>query len=117
MRDMTYTVASVVNVITQFVVAFTVPYLLYAPYANLGPKIGFIFGSFGICTMIFAYLCIPECRRLSLEEIDHLFVVQKTPLRKFKTMKRGEILPEEVLEVGRDNGKGDVSVEHREVSA
>lgn len=97
MRDITYTCASIVNVIIQFVVTFTIPYLLYAPYADLGPKLGFIYGSFAICALIFAFLCIPECRRLSLEEIDYLFM-RKTPILKFGRQKRGQILPEGVVE-------------------
>ncbi|OQV09908.1 hypothetical protein CLAIMM_13982, partial [Cladophialophora immunda] len=92
LRDLTYTVASVVNVAVQFAVSFSIPYLLYAPYANLGPKVGFIFGSIALATIAYTFFCVPECRRLSLEEIDHLFL-ERTPIRKFAAMTPGRILP------------------------
>jgi hypothetical protein len=115
MRDLTYTVASALSVMVQFVVAFVIPYLYYAPYAALGPRTGFIFGSTSALTLVFIYLFVPECRNLTLEEIDHLFIVDKTPIRKFGEKKRGQILIEDLMEpAGRD--KLDVSVEHQEVA-
>lgn len=115
MRDITYTVASIFTVVTQFVVSFSVPYLLYEPYANLGPKVGLIFGSTAACTLVFAFFCIPECRKLSLEEIDHLFM-QRTPILKFGQYKHGEILPAEVVEVAaNEKMENSPSVQQREV--
>lgn len=114
MRDMTYTVASVCTVVTQFVVSFTIPYLYYEPYAALGPKIGLIFGSTGACTIIFVFFFVPECRRLTLEEIDYLFI-QKTRTWDFRKFKHGNVLPEEVLQVSE--GKTAGIVEQREVAA
>lgn len=58
------------------------PYLLEAPYANLGSKVGFIFGSTAICASIFAYFCVPECRGKTLEEVDQLFL-DGVPVRQF----------------------------------
>jgi hypothetical protein len=60
-------------VITTFVVSFTVPYLLNAPYANLGPKVGFIYGSFAVLSVVVTYFMIPEMKGRSLEEVDELF--------------------------------------------
>jgi hypothetical protein len=115
MRDITYTVASFITVVTQFVVSFTIPYLLYAPYANLGTKIGFVFAPIAFCTLIFAIFGVPECRGLSLEEIDHLFR-QKVPLLHFSRYKHGEILPEEPTEeIAQKFGEGP-SVELKEVA-
>ncbi|KIX03630.1 uncharacterized protein Z518_07183 [Rhinocladiella mackenziei CBS 650.93] len=116
MRDMTYTVASVVTVVTQFAVAFTIPYLYYEPYAALGPKIGLIFGSLAVCTLVFAIFCIPECRKLSLEEVDHLFM-NKTPILKFGKHKHGQILPPEVLEITSEKLEDGPNVEQKEVVA
>ena len=83
LRDPMQRTASTVNVFFQFAVNFSIPYLLYAPYANLGSKVGFIFGCFAFCSIIFVYLCVPECKCKSLEEIDLLFHTG-VPLRKFK---------------------------------
>ncbi|CAG1963118.1 unnamed protein product [Fusarium graminearum] len=82
-RDMTYRSASVLNIATQFVVSFSLPYLLNKPYAALGSRVGFIFGSISLCSIIFAYFCVPDVSGRSLEEIDHLFA-SGLSLRKFK---------------------------------
>lgn len=116
MRDITYTVASSVTVVTQFVVSFCIPYLLYAPYANLGSKVGFVFAPLALPTLIFAVLAVPECRGFSLEEIDHLFM-QRMPLRKFQTYEHGAVLPQEISEQGTGKmGDEGAYVEEREVA-
>lgn len=66
----------------RFVVAFTIPYLLETQYAGLDSKVGFIFGSTAFCAIIFVYLCLPECKQRTLEEIDQLFL-DKVPIRHF----------------------------------
>lgn len=54
--------------------AFTLPYLLFAPYANLQSNVvGFIYGSFADMAVAFTYLCIPEGQCRTLEEIEELF--------------------------------------------
>ncbi|KAJ0330977.1 hypothetical protein COL922a_012161 [Colletotrichum nupharicola] len=85
LRDITYRTASVVNIVMQFTIAFTLQYLLNAPYANLGSKVGLIFGSIGFLSLVFVYLCVPECKGRTLEEIDTLFEME-VPLRKFQKM-------------------------------
>ncbi|KAF0325277.1 vegetative cell wall protein gp1 [Colletotrichum asianum] len=85
LRDITYRTASVVNIAMQFTIAFTLPYLLNAPYANLGSKVGLIFGSIGFLSLVFVYLCVPECKGRTLEEIHTLFEME-VPLRKFQKM-------------------------------
>jgi MFS transporter, SP family, sugar:H+ symporter len=113
MRDMTYTVASVCTVVTQFTVTFTIPYLYYAPYAALGPKIGFIFGSTSFATFLFAFLCVPECRKLTLEEVDYLFI-ERTKIWDFRKFKHGSVIPEAVTDLGEKTG---AVVEQKEVAA
>jgi hypothetical protein len=92
LRDATYSFGSAFNILVQFVISFCIPYLLYAPYANLGSKVGFIFGSFAVLAILFSYFCVPECKGKSLEEIDELFA-RGVSLRKFNetTMRRVEI--------------------------
>lgn len=82
LRDVTYSFGSAFNILVQFVISFCIPYLLYAPYANLGSKVGFIFGSFAVLAIVFSYFYVPECKGKSLEEIDELFA-RGVPLRKF----------------------------------
>lgn len=107
--------ASSITVVTQFVVSFTIPYLLYKPYADLGTKIGFVYAPLALCTLIFAILCVPECRGFSLEEIDELFR-RKVPILQFQRHKHGEILPEELQHPeGEKQGQGPI-VELKEVA-
>jgi hypothetical protein len=114
-RDMTYVVASIVSVVTKFTVAFTLPYLWYAPYAALGVKVGFIFGGTCLVGLIFAYFFVPECCQLSLEEVDHLFE-RRVPLLKFKKYKHGEIVPAEVVETFAAKNEDGPAVLERELA-
>lgn len=86
LRDMTYRTASTVNIIIQFVTTFATPYLLNAPYANLGAKVGFIYGGAAVLATVFAWFCVPECKGKTLEEIDRLFL-DGVPVLKFKDAK------------------------------
>lgn len=115
MRVVTYTVASFVTVVTQFVVSFCIPYLLYAPYADLEAKIGFIFALIALFTLIFAIFRVPECCTFSLEEIDRL-LQQKVSIRHFTRYKHGQILPEEATKGGAEKLDEVPSVELREVA-
>lgn len=74
LRDKTQRVASAVNILTSFVVSFTVPYLLNAPYANLESKVGYIYGGMTVLALLFAFFCVPETKGRSLETIDRMFV-------------------------------------------
>lgn len=82
-KEKTNNLAVSISVITTFLISFTLPYLLNAPYANLGAKVGFIYGSTTVLSVVVAYIWIPEMKGLSLEEVNHLFAT-KTPLRKFQ---------------------------------
>ncbi|KAJ5203095.1 hypothetical protein N7449_005174 [Penicillium cf. viridicatum] len=81
-RDMSQGSEAVVNVVISFAVDFSTPYLQYAPRADLGPKSGFIFSTIALLPCVFTYLCVPECKGKSLEEIDLLFS-SDNPLRHF----------------------------------
>ena len=45
LRDKTFRLGQLTSILTNFVVTFTLPYLLNEPYAALGSKVGFIFGT------------------------------------------------------------------------
>ncbi|KAH7141279.1 hypothetical protein B0J13DRAFT_503559 [Dactylonectria estremocensis] len=81
-RDMTYATGSLLAISVSAAMTFGLPYLLNEPYAGLGPKVGFIFGSLAGLSFVFAYFCVPECMGKSLEEIDLLFN-SKVPISKF----------------------------------
>lgn len=49
-----------VDVVSAFIVTFTLPYLLRTPGANLGPKVGYVMGGLAILSLIFAVFFVPE---------------------------------------------------------
>jgi MFS transporter, SP family, sugar:H+ symporter len=77
-------------VITTFVVSFTVPYLLNAPYADLGPKVGFIHDSLTVLSVFVTFFMIPEMKVRSLEEVDELFA-SGVSLRAFYRVERTNV--------------------------
>lgn len=72
--------------LTTFVTSFTVPYLINEQYANLGAKVGFIYGSTNFLMVALTYFFIPELKGRTLEEVDQLFETG-APLRKFKGLR------------------------------
>ncbi|GJC81843.1 major facilitator-type transporter ecdD [Colletotrichum liriopes] len=73
LREKTMALATAVNVVVGFVVVFTTPYLLSAPYANLGPNLGYVWGGFAALGAVWVWFCMPELKGRNLEEIDQLF--------------------------------------------
>lgn len=81
--EKTSNLAVSLSVITAFVVSFTVPYLVSAEYANLGARVGFIYGSLSFAVSILTFFFIPEMKGRSLEELDILFA-ENTLTRSFR---------------------------------
>lgn len=73
LRDKTSRMGFITAVVTQFVVVFSLPYLLYSPYANLEMRVCFIFAPIAFLAALWVYFCLPECKGLSLESLDLLF--------------------------------------------
>lgn len=48
------------------------PYLVGKDYANLGPKVFFVWGSLCTCALVWGYYLVPETKGLSLEQIDKM---------------------------------------------
>lgn len=82
--------------LTTFVTSFTIPYLIGAAYANLGAKLGYVYGAINVLMVIGVYFYIPELKGRSLEEVDQLFEsgVKLRHFNKFET-KKAEVLYEE----------------------
>ncbi|KAG2420820.1 hypothetical protein HFD88_000434 [Aspergillus terreus] len=80
-KEKTSNLAVSISVITTFIVSFTVPYLINAPYANLGGKVGFLYGGITFVSVAVAYFYVPELKGLSLEEVDRLFATGR-PVRR-----------------------------------
>lgn len=106
LRDKTYALGACFNIVIQFAISFSIPYLINADYAGLGSKVGFIFGATALGAVVFTWFCIPECSGKSLEEIDELFL-EGTPIRKFK--KASGLAGLHALEQLQEEGKGSVA--------
>ncbi|VUC27305.1 unnamed protein product [Clonostachys rosea] len=59
--------------VANFLATFTLPYLLKAPYANLGSKVGFVYGCTTTLFVVLLFFFVPEMTGKSLEEIDEMF--------------------------------------------
>ncbi|KAL5359155.1 general substrate transporter [Aspergillus floccosus] len=95
-KEKTSNLAVSISVITTFIVSFTVPYLINAPYANLGGKVGFLYGGITFVSVAVAYFYVPELKGLSLEEVDRLFATGH-PVRR---------LSARALAMANDDGTG-----------
>ena len=66
--------------------SFVLPYLFNPDKANLGGKVGFIFGGLSVPCIIFLWWYQPETAGRSYEELDEMFM-KKVPARSFKNYK------------------------------
>ena len=82
LRSKTNSVASIANAMANMGWSLSIPYLVNADEANLGPKSAFIFFFPGIIFGIMAFLVIPETKGKSFSELDAKFEAH-IPARKF----------------------------------
>ena len=71
--EKTNNIAVSLSVLSAFLVSFTVPYLIGATYANLGGKVGYIYGSLGVLFTVLTFFFVPEMKGRSLEELDAMY--------------------------------------------
>lgn len=81
------------------IVTFVSPYMQSAAYGNMGPYIGFFFGSFSLLGIIFVWFCYPETKGASIEDLD-LYFEQRLPTRAFWKQKRGTHAVQEYVTEG-----------------
>ena len=82
LRSKTNSVATIANAMANMGWSLSIPYLVNADEANLGPKSAFIFFFTGIIFGIMAFLVIPETKGKSFSELDAKFEAH-IPARKF----------------------------------
>ncbi|KAM5368937.1 hypothetical protein ACJZ2D_009246 [Fusarium nematophilum] len=115
LRDLTYALGSIFNIVIQWAVAFSIPYLIDDAYAGLGSKVGFIFGTTAFLATLFSWFFVPECGGKTLEEIDELFI-RGVPIRKFRTaVLNSDLEGSEAGDVKVAGSKDDVSEATRAV--
>ncbi|PPQ69775.1 hypothetical protein CVT25_009759 [Psilocybe cyanescens] len=86
-KAMSLSVAS--NWLWNFAIAYATPYLVNKEpgSAGLESNVFFIWGSTCFCCIIFTFLCIPETKGLSLEQID-LMYQNTTPIKSLEYRRR-----------------------------
>ncbi|KAI0117435.1 general substrate transporter [Daldinia grandis] len=65
---------------------FCSPYFINPEDLNWGAKYAYIWAGSNLCCLVFFYICVPETKGRTLEEIDELFANQVS-VRNFKTFK------------------------------
>lgn len=85
LRDKSSMIVYLTQFVCDFVVSYTLPYLLETGYANLHSKVGFIYGGIGVIGLIWAYFCLPDMSGRSLEELEIMWT-EKVPARHFRSM-------------------------------
>ncbi|KAI1410538.1 general substrate transporter [Hypoxylon sp. FL1857] len=109
-KEKTSLLACCISILTTFVTSFTLPYLLNPPYAALGGKVGFIYGSICFAFVVVTFFFIPELKGRSLEEVDQLFAMG-IPLWKFKGTKTVPV-EELAVEADKTDDIGKASFKH-----
>ncbi|RBR19952.1 hypothetical protein FVER53590_12263 [Fusarium verticillioides] len=115
LRDASQRTASIVNVVANFLVSFSIPYMLYPQYAGLGSKVGFVFAGILALAIVFVVFCVPECKGKSLEQVDRMFN-EGVALRKFGNYKPEDLTGDVEEMGGKEKGNASIVVNHREQS-
>ena len=74
LRSRTIAIGTSVGWFSDIVIVCSIPYLIGVDYANLGAKVGFIFGGLEIIICMGTYFFLPEMKDRTLEEIDEMFL-------------------------------------------
>jgi SP family sugar:H+ symporter-like MFS transporter len=74
LRSKTMAIATAINWSCTLFIVCGIPYLLSADYANLGTKVGFIFGGITVFTFFWTLFFLPETKDRTLEQIDEMFM-------------------------------------------
>jgi MFS transporter, SP family, general alpha glucoside:H+ symporter len=88
LRAKTNSWIGVTNSLIGFGFAYAIPELFQPNAANLGLKMGYIFGSTTLCLAVLCWFCLPETKARTAWELDRLFEA-KVPARRFKKAQFG----------------------------
>jgi len=83
LRSYTFGLAAAVGFLGAWVTTFTAPYFINPNALDWGPKYGYIWFPSSLLAAAFIYLCLPELKDRTLEEIDEMFEA-RLPARKFR---------------------------------
>lgn len=84
-RGQTLGLAAFVAHIFSLAITAGLPYAMDPAEDDWGGKVGFLFGGLGAFLCLWAFLCLPETKNRTFEELDFLFS-RGTPARKFNSV-------------------------------
>ncbi|KAI0594072.1 general substrate transporter [Biscogniauxia sp. FL1348] len=87
-RLRSYSVGSAISLgyLLAWLTGFCSPYFINPENLNWGAKYGYIWAGSNFCCFVFFYLCVPETKGRTLEEIDELFA-NRVSVRSFRTFR------------------------------
>lgn len=80
LRSKTMSMTACIAWSVAMLIACGTPYLVSPDYANIGAKLGFVFGSTLLICFIILIFVLPETKDRTLEEIDEMFLNVKSTL-------------------------------------
>ena len=87
--------SSLISNILAFGSSFWGPYMLNVEYGNMGTNVGYFYFGLEFVSLVILFLIVPECARLTLEQIDEYFIsgrtAWRTSLARNKRIAKGEI--------------------------
>ena len=87
--------AALIGQIIAFACEFWTPYMLSAEYGNMGTNVGYFYCGITVVCIMLVFFMLPETARLSLEQVDDIFVSKKRPwqtsVARNKRIARGEV--------------------------
>lgn len=86
LRSKTVGIGILVNSLCGMIMNIVDPYLVNPDEANLGGKVGFIFGGLAALGVVWAYFYIPETKNRTVDELDTMFE-RRVPPHKFASYK------------------------------
>ncbi|CAG8073563.1 unnamed protein product [Penicillium nalgiovense] len=86
LRGLTIALSTVACFVWTVVFAVIIPYAMNEDQGNWGGKIGFVFSGLSVLCAIYCFLCMPETKGRTFEELDILFE-RKVSSRRFKNSK------------------------------
>ncbi|EJU04738.1 maltose permease [Dacryopinax primogenitus] len=93
LRSKTVGFSILINSLCGMIANIVIPYLVNPDEANLGGKVGFIFGGLGAIGTVWAWFFIPETKNRTVDELDVMFE------RRITARKFGEYKIEDVTDV------------------
>ncbi|GFF55009.1 alpha-glucosides permease MPH3 [Aspergillus udagawae] len=88
LRGLTIALATVSCYVWSIVIAVVIPYAINEDEGNWKGKLGFLFAGTSLLCTIYCFLCLPETRGRTFEELDILFE-RRVPSRNFPRYKIG----------------------------